>query len=287
MSMSSTAPAPYAPIIEISPGEEKAIRRQARRRASYCPGAGWALLGYPQRGKTVLLCVALCLISAVWLLLTLSTASIWAAAATMLIALLAWSAELFDVGRCVVRSPADSFLVHRRTIPTMLVYGVVAFTPLLVLVSFGEIKIDDDRMAPAIEPGEHLIYHRHVSDRELKPGAIILYRLPPHARGGMPGELVVARILAAPDDELTIRDGHYVVNGQVSRNQPPGKIRKAPLSVPGYPRKLIVPPARYFIVQDSPATGLDSQQLDYVRRIDIVSARLFHFGARGLMRPMD
>ena len=171
---------------------------------------------------------------------------------------------------------------------TVVVWAAGLAIPLLMVLSFGSIEADnDERMAPAIEPGETLIYHRFVSDRDLKRGGVILFKLPPHAQGATPGELLIARILAGPDDEVTIRDGHYVVNGEETRYRVNAAPLKAPLVVPAYPRKLIVPDSRYFVVQDSLDTGIDSQQLDYARRMDIVSARLFHFGARGLMRPVE
>jgi signal peptidase I len=157
-----------------------------------------------------------------------------------------------------------------------------------MVLSFGSIEADnDERMAPAIEPGEILVYHRYLSDRDLRRGAVILFKLPPHAQGATPGEMVIARILAGPDDDLTVRDGRYVVNGEETRYRTKATPHRAPLVVPAYPRKLIVPDSRYFVVQDSLDTGIDSQQLDYARRIDIVSARLFHFGSHGLMRPAE
>jgi len=286
--MSSTAPAPSAPThVDIPQAEEKTIRRQARRRASLCPGAGWALLGYRTRGNFVLLCVVAWLVSMFWLVLTLSPASVWAAGGTTLIALAIWSVELLDTAWCVVRRPAESLLVQRFGLTTTMVWAASLVIPLVMVLSLGSIEADNDqRMAPAIEPGERLIYHRHVSQRDLKRDSVILFRLPPHAKGGSSGEMVVARVLATPDDELTIRDGHYVINGEVSRYRPRPAERTFPLPVPAYPRKLIVPDARYFIVQDSLEAGLDSQQLDYARRMDIVSARLFHFGPRGLMWPV-
>jgi hypothetical protein len=234
-----------------------------------------------------LLCVSVWLVAIAWLILTLSPASIWAAGICMLIAIAIWTAELLDIGWCSVRPPEGAVLVERFARTTILVWGVALLMPMLIVVSFGSIETDDDRMLPVVEPGERLIFHRRAGERDLNDGAIILYRLPPHAQGGTPGELVVARILARPDDELTIRGGHYVVNGEVSRYRANAANPKAPLIVPTYPRKLIVPSTRYFVVQDSPATGLDSQQLDYARQIDVVSTRLFHFGRRGLMRPVE
>ena len=287
MSSSAESPAAVSPV-ETSKNGEKELRGRARRRASICPGAGWALLGYSKRGATVLIIVAVCLASLAWLVLALSSASIWAAAIATLVAAAVWTIELLDTGWCVVRPSADSLLVRRFAMTTIVVWFAGLAIPLLVALRFGSIEIADDRMAPAIEPGERLIYHRHVAEGDLREGTVILYRLPPHAKGGTPGELVIARILAAPGDELTIQGGHYLVNGQVSRYRPIVANPKAPLSVPAYPKKLRVPELRYFVVQDSRDTGIDSQQLDWARRVDLVSTRLFHFGGRGgVMRPVE
>lgn len=287
--MSSTAPAPSAPqVIEVSQDEEKALRRRARRRASFCPGAGWALLGYSRRGNVVLLCVAAWLLSIIWLVLRLSPASVWASACTTVLAIVVWSAEWLDTAWCLVRTPGEGILVRSFGLTTAVVWAAALALPLLMVRSFGSIEADhDERMAPAIEPGETLLYHRNVSHRDLKRGAIILFKLPPHAQGATPGEMVIGRILAGPDDDLTVRDGRYVVNDEETRYRAKPAPRLAPLVVPAYPRKLIVPDSRYFVVQDSLDTGIDSQQLDYARRMDIVSARLFHFGSNGIMRPVE
>jgi signal peptidase I len=228
--------------------------------------------------------VAAWLAALAWLILTLSSASIWAAGVSTLVALAVWTAELLDTRWCIVRSPAEGLLARRFGFVTILVWGVCLILTMFAFLSFRLMRFGDDKMVPAVEPGELLIFHRRVVDADLKQGTVIAFRLPPHARVEEWSGPVIARILAGPDDELTIRDGRYVVNGEVSRYRPGRSDPKAPLRVPLYPRKLIVPEARYFVVQESPDTGVDSQALDYVRRIDVVSARLFHFGRRGLMR---
>lgn len=286
--MSSTAQsrAAVSPA-EISASDDRALRCRARRRALICPGAGWALLGYPKRGAAVLLSVVACLAALIWLVLTLSPASVWAAAIATLLAVVVWTAEWLDAGWCVGRSPSNSLLVRRFALTTIVVWFAGLVIPLLIALRFGSIEIGDDRMSPTIEPGERLIYHLHVSEAGLKEGTVILYRLPPHAKGGTPGELVIARILAAEGDELTVQGGHYLVNGQVTRYRAAPAAPNVPLSVPSYPKKLTVPEVRYFVVQDSQSTGIDSRQLDYARRVDLVSTRLFHFGGPGILRPVE
>ena len=223
-----------------------------------------------------------------WLVLRLSPASVWATVCTTSIAIVVWAAEWLDTAWCLVRTPGEGALVRRFGMTTVVVWAAGLAIPLLLVLSFGSIEADnDERMTPTIEPGETVLYHRYVSDRDLQRGDVILFKLPPHAKGATPGEMVIARILAGPDDDLTVRDGRYVVNDEVTRYRAKRAPLKAPLEVPAYPRKLIVPDSRYFVVQDSLDTGIDSQQLDYARRMDIVSARLFHLGRRGWMRPVE
>lgn len=283
----SASPAPS----EAVPSEERASRLRARRRASLCPGAGWALVGYRRRALLALISVAACLAALVWLVLTLSKESMWTAAVATLIAVLVWIAELLDVRWCVVRPAAESLLVRRFLTVTLLVWLAGLAVPVLIAVrfatDFGSIKISDDRMAPTIKPGEWLLYSRQVADADLQHRAVVLYRLPPQAKGGTPGELVIARILAVPGDKLAVRGGNYVVNGRTSRLRAKALAEKTPIAVPAWPKTLTVPESRYFMVQDSPETGIDSQQLDWARREDVVSTRLYKFNGRGLPRAID
>jgi signal peptidase I len=278
-------------MAETTSLDERATRRRARRRAALCPGAGWALLGYPKRGLAALIGVAACLAALVWLILAVNTTSLWTAALATLVAAVVWSAELLDIGWCIVRPTSDSVLVRRYKTVTLMVWLTGLILPLLMAGrfagEFGSIKIGDDRMAPAIEPGEWLIYRRQVTDSDLTVRAVVLYRLPPRAKGGTPGELVIARILAAPGDELATRGGNYVVNGRLSRFRAKALAEKIPLTIPAYPKTLTVSEDRYFMVQDSRETGIDSQQLDWARREDLVSTRLFRFSGRGLPRPVE
>ncbi|HVX11147.1 MAG TPA: signal peptidase I [Pirellulales bacterium] len=298
----SIAPSPLVTSTsESNLTEEKQLRARARRRALFCPGAGWALLGYANRGLAVLAGFVACWAAIVWMVLTLSPASIWSAAIGTLFALVAWIAELFDIGWCRVRPGGDGLLVRRFGLITFASCAALLVPPLLVASHFGMTEVIGDGMWPTIESGERLVFHRHVADRDLKEGTVVLYRVPPRTKAALPGELVVARILAAPDDELSIEREHYLVNGEVSRYRIT-MVTPVELTVPPKPKTLTVPDNRYFVVQDCQTTGtgnrqrnkqqadkqqLDSRQIGWVRRIDIVSTRLFHFGGSGLLRPVE
>ncbi|HVA47711.1 MAG TPA: S26 family signal peptidase [Pirellulales bacterium] len=295
------------PPVEAAAVEEKAVRRRARRRAGLCPGAGWALLGYPRRGMLVLAGVSAMLTALAWLVATLSPAGVWAAGVATLVALTLWIAEILDVSWCRVRSSTESLLVRRFRFVTFVVWAAGLIVVLLIPLYFGSMAIQFDRMAPAVEPGERLIYHRRVAESDLKPGTVVLFQLPPWSKAGAPGSLEVARILAVPGDKLAVRVrdaspqpkqpgrtkrskpkrsarvGHYLVNREASTYQGAADA-DAPLSVPAYPDERKVPDGCYFVVEDSEDTGTDSQQLEWVRRADLVSTRLFHVAG---LRPVN
>ncbi|HEX7376092.1 MAG TPA: hypothetical protein VF278_03220, partial [Pirellulales bacterium] len=72
--MSSIAPSPSesAPSQTDLP-DEKRLRAQARRRATFCPGSGWALLGHGRRGTIVFISFLAFAAALVWMLWSLST----------------------------------------------------------------------------------------------------------------------------------------------------------------------------------------------------------------------
>lgn len=299
----STSPERESALVEITEAEEKDLRKLARRRAGMCPGAGWAVLGHPRRGLLALVCVAAMFAALAWLIISLSTASVWAAAAATVVAVAVWIAELFDVAWCRVRPAGESLLIRRYRFTTFVLWMAMVALVLLVPVCFGSLAIEYDRMAPTLEPADHVIYHRGAAEGDLRADTVIVFRLPPYSKLGKPGSLEVARILAVPGDKLAVevpktdklppskkrskrksppRIGHYLVNGEVTRFQGPAGA-DLPLTVPAYPKEIKVPDGCYFVVQDSEDTGIDSQQLEWLRQGDIVSTRLFY--ARGL-RPV-
>jgi signal peptidase I len=287
MSPSSIAPSPaVTPPIETDPAEEKRLRVRARRRAMYCPGAGWALLGYGTRGTLVFATFAIGFSALIWMLWTLSPASLWAAGATMLVAVVLWVVEALDVGWCRTRPDRGSWLVRRFAIATFTMVVMVLALPLVLLLRFGSIAIFDDRMAPTIESGERLIFHRGIADRDLHEGAVVVYRVSAETKVGMPGELTVARILAVPGDELAIQRKHFLVNGEVSRYRAVDVPPKAPVKISERPKSLTVPEDCYFVVLDSSSADIDGQQIGWLHRGDLVSTRLFHFGAHGVLTPV-
>jgi signal peptidase I len=287
MSQSSIAPSPaVTPPVESDPAEEKRLRGRARRRAMYCPGAGWALLGHSTRGTLVFISFLMGYGSLVWMLCTLSPPSIWTAGAVMLVAAVLWLIEVFDVGWCRPRPDRENWLVRRFAIATFSVVIMILALPLVLLTRFGSIAILDDRMAPTIESGERLVYHRYVANRDLHAGAVTVYRVPAATKIGTPGEFTVARLLAVPGDELTIQRDHFVVDGEVTPYRALAAPPKAPVPVPNRPKSLTVPDGSYFVVLDSSSADIDGQQIGWLHRGDFVSTKLFHFGRGGVLTPV-
>lgn len=251
----------------------------------FCPGSGWALVGQGRRGTIAFASFMVFAAAVVWMLWTWSAPSLYAAAVAALVALIVWTAEWFDLGRCVVRPQDDHWLVRRFGISTYATVAVVIAVPLLTAVRFVPLKLQDDSMEPAIQRGEQLVYHRGITEQDFIEGSVVLWKLPARAKVGKPGEIFVARIIALPGDMVSIRRGQYVVNGQATiyRAAPVG--RQAALEVPRSPDTLSVPDGRYFVVQDGPS-AVDSQSLGWLQPSDAASTRLFHFGRGGILRPV-
>lgn len=284
--MSSIAPSRTDTLpLENDPAAEKRLRVQARRRATFCPGSGWALLGYGRRGAIVFVSFLAFTASLVWMLWVLNTQSVYAAAATTLLAAIVWTAEWFDVGWCIVRPHREHWLVRRFGIATYTTLAIVIAVPLLTATRFMPLTIEDDYMEPAIQRGEQLICHWGFAEQDFVRGAAVLWKLPARANVGKPGEAFIARILALPGDEVSIRRGQYVVNGEATRFRAAPAAAQSESKVPAAPKTLVVPDGRYFAVQDGPS-GVDSQSLGWLRRRDAVSTRLFHFGRGGILRPV-
>lgn len=272
-------------VAESDRGDEKRLRAKARRRTMFCPGSGWALVGYGRRGTIAFASFIAFVAALVWMLWAWSTLSVYVAAATTVLAAIVWTAEWFDVGRCALRPHGDHWLVRRFAIATFATIAVVIAVPLLTATRFVPLTLEDAAMEPAIAPGEQLVYHRRVADQDFTAGMVGLWKVPARAKIGKPGETFVARILALPGDEISVRRGQYVVNGEATIYRAAPAVAQASPRVPPSPETLKVPDERYFVVQDGPS-GADSQSLGWLQMSDAVSTRLFHFGRGGILRPV-
>jgi signal peptidase I len=162
------------------------------------------------------------------------------------------------------------------------------FCAVLLVARFGTFKMAGTGMLPTFENSERLIYEKRVEPERLKGGAIIAYRTSDKSSWGEAGWIVIARILAVPGDRLSIRNNTYVVNGKTGPAVADTDRYKLALSVPQEPETLVVPEGCYFVVQDSPTGGFDSQVLSWAETKEVVSTQIYYLGFdRGLMQPVN
>jgi signal peptidase I len=155
-----------------------------------------------------------------------------------------------------------------------------------LLTSFGSIKMAGSGMSPTLPQGDRALYHKRVDWQHVRPGAVIVYRNADDSPWGKPDWLMVSRILAGPGDTLSVADGRYVVNGKIGPAVGPTGAYAPVIDVPTSPAAITVPQDCYFVAQDSPAGGLDSRVLSWVRKEKLVSARLWHRRLGSILEPV-
>lgn len=277
------SPPPPSTIAE----EEPRLRARARRRAWFCPGAGWALLGHGRRAMTTFLLYFAFLAALGWLIVSWLPAALWLTIAALVVTLIAWLGEISAVKRATIRPGQPGWLARRFWPATALTWAASLAIPALMALEFGRTDITGAGMAPALDAGERVLFRRRIDPADLHAGAVVLFRLPPQARIGEPGMLLVGRLLAVPGDTLSIRNDHYVVNGETTDYLADKKIAIPAVDVPRWPETLKVREGRYFVVQDSPRPGIDSRLLSWIHDRDLVSARLIHVSRRQLFQPVE
>lgn len=281
------------PSLSASPPEnsdsvdEYPLRRQARRRAWFSPGAGWALIGHPGKAWLTLITYAAFIAAALWTIWSLSPIALVLTAALFLSSLVIWSLELAALGRAAVR-PAPSAWLVRWFWPITVLVSAASFALLLLMwIELGLTRIKGGGMEPSVPASERLIYRRHPAKGELARGRVILCKLSDETRVGRPGMLLIGRALALPGDKLSIRDGAYAVDGEPTDYLADIRIDQPAIDVPKWPKEVIVPDERYFVVQDSPRPGLDSRSFSWVRGQDIEGTRIHYLRWDRLLQPVE
>jgi hypothetical protein len=92
---------------------------------------------------------------------------------------------------------------------------------------------------------------------------------------------------ATPADQLSIRDGRYLVNGEAGQAVAATTQFAPVLLVPVAPESLTLPDNRFFVTQEAPTSGLDSRVLSWVESGEIVSTQLYLISGRGVFKPVD
>jgi signal peptidase I len=143
----------------------------------------------------------------------------------------------------------------------------------ICFLNVGSMRIGGQGMAPTLLSGDMLLYRSHVFREDLRHGHLVFFRTFPESAWGNGGDLVVARILAIPGDELSVQGGHYLVNGKLTVPVSPlGKYRPS-VEIPQAAKTMTVPPGCYFIVQDDPQNSLDSRVLSWAKQSNLVATR--------------
>jgi signal peptidase I len=268
------------------PWVERETRARAASRSWICPGSGFAQIGHAPAAIAMYGVSLGVLPVLVWFASDPSAASLWTTVAMLVVYGFLWFGEQIAARRAKLGPSGPAVLVSGYVAASAVMWLAYAAGLILLLASFGGLRMGGAGMSPTIEMGERLVYHKHVDWRRVQPGAVVVYRNPEGSAWGQPG-LIISRILAGPGDKLSIQDAHYVVNGTAGPRVADAGRFKTVVDVPSAPKTLTVPEGSYFVVQDSPTGGIDSRVLSWVRTGDIVSSRLWHCGAGGICKSVQ
>jgi signal peptidase I len=264
-----------------------ALRKKAFRRTWLCPGAGFALLG-----RTILalatFAVSLCaMVSMAWAALNPSAGSLWTFVVLFLLAISLSVVEQIAVGRMAASAPGPRFLVDGFPFAVSGIGLAAAIVLIVILSSFGSLRLAGTGMTPTFEKGELFLYHKRSLDDRLVRGRVIVYKSSEHSAWGQAGMLVTARILAVPGDRLSIQVEQYLLNGEPGPAVGPTGQFAPVIAVPRTPETIQVPENCYFMIQDSPAGGFDSRVLSWAQRKDIVSTNLYYLRTHDLLKSVE
>lgn len=257
------------------------LRKQAAKRATIIPGAGFALLGQAGWAWWSVAASLLTIGSMGWLL---QQPHFWPLILTLgfgLLSMLIWCGELWWVRQASRQlSPAPQFITNHFGLCVGAYYLVVMATVVMMFVRFKSFVFMGDSMRPAVKEGDRIVCYRQVEDDRLRGGHVIIFHASPDAVPDQRGRVLVARILAGPGDRIAIWKGRYVVNSNTAAAVANAADDQIVLSVPREPDTLKVPADSYFCTVDSPQIGSDSRSFSWVRRDEIISTRLWLMNLR-------
>jgi signal peptidase I len=277
-----------APNLPESTGpEDDALRIQALRRSWACPGAGFAMLGRDGLAISTYLASLATLGAMAWLIIQPAAAALWATLGFLALAAALSLTEQFTVKKLSPQSPKPTFLVRGFLLAGAAQWLAAAVVLALFVIRFGSLQMAGSGMSPTLEKGERLLYEKRVEPERLRRGAAIVYRVSDRSAWGEPGWLVISRILAVPGDQLSLRDGTYLVNGEAGPAVAATGQYEPVIHIPSAPKTLLVPVDLFFVVQDSPRGGFDSRVLSWVQTRDVVSTRLYYLSRRGVLKPVE
>jgi signal peptidase I len=250
------------------------LRSRARRRSHFWPGAGFALLGHP--GLAALGTLAVISVPAALLGLALGFRPlwIWLILAALVFYLASYLAEQILCRSMAIYPDGERRFLSRFLVPVCVVgYGAFLAVVVVFLWSVSALRVAGPGMAPTLLSGDLVLYQRQVWQDDLRTGRLVFFRTAPDSAWGKGGDIVVARILAVPGDQVAIEGEQYLVNGRRTVPVSPlGQYRPA-LDIPKAPQAVAVPAGCYFIVQDNPQNSFDSRVLSWARGGDVLATR--------------
>lgn len=257
------------------------FRKDARRRAMLCPGAGFDSMGRPTLALLSYGASVATLIIAIGTAFAPSRAMLLSAIALAVAGTVLWVFEVFATLNAWPPAPPRRLLLN----PWWGMAGIVALLIIFGLVTFNAFKLatfTGFHMSTTVGNDETILFHRFVDDEQLHRDAVILFTLPEENKISEPGKLTLGRILAVPGDtietvtEPNSNDARYKVNGVIARMVAPSGSLPIAIRVPKG-GKLTIPPGCYFVAQDSKTEGFDSRVLGYAKRERIESAKMFRW----------
>lgn len=263
--------------------DDLAIRSRAIRRSWICPGAGLALLGQRSRAMATLSMAILAVGVIPWLAFRPSPTALRTTLAIVAIACVLGLAEQISLKHATLAPPGPRLIVRHFLVASLLHWLSALGGAALLIASFGSLRVTESNMAPTVEKGERLIFHKGIG--EWTRGAVVLCRNSAESVLGQPGENFLARVLAVPGDRISIDGTDYVVNGRPGPPVADPVAAETVLEVPRVPASLLVPAGCCFVVQDG-EYGADSRALSWVKPGDIVSTRIWYFHGIAPLTPV-
>jgi len=264
-----------ADLIDLPPDEAE-LRQSAAKRVWICPGAGYALLGWPALAVATYLTAVGGVLGPMWLVIEPNVIVGWTSLVLLVAAIVLWISEVIAVKRVTIRPAAPALLIRGYPVAATVGWLAGSGAAVALVVFVGSFVMAGGGMTPTVNEKEQLIYHKRVNAEDLRRSRVITFRTSDMS-AWQPGALVVARILAGPGDRIAVQKGRYTINGEEGPLVSGGsqQQRLVVLPVPSAPASLTVPENCYFMAQDNPRGSYDSQVLWWAERKNVVSTRIW------------
>lgn len=150
---------------------------------------------------------------------------------------------------------------NRQKIITFFVGVFIVAVAILITFFFviGVSKVDGESMMPTLTNNETLVFFR--LEKNYDRGEIIAVDMPS-------GDYYVKRIIGIPGDEIDIKDGKVLLNGQVLEEPYIQGTTQTTSEIVEFP--LVVPEDKYFVLGDNREHSTDSRAIGMVSKYAIL-----------------